>query len=118
MRIRSKLILAAATLGMFATADAAQAQSYWFDCTCGHPLAPVYVSWAKEAHMPPIAPIPWYGSMPVTEQARLLAARAEVREMVRIGRLKFFDGVAAEFFEPRIRKDDRDHRFGDHPGRG
>ncbi len=68
---------AALTLSMLAAAGSASAQGYWFGYCCGDPLAPVYESWPKEAYYAPIGPMPWYGSMTVAEQSRMLAARAE-----------------------------------------
>jgi hypothetical protein len=62
--------------------SSASAQGYWFDycgpdgVMCNAPWVPVYESWPKEAYYAPIGPMPWYGSMTVAEQARMLAARA------------------------------------------
>ena len=62
---------------------AAQAQGYWIDYCCASPGAvyyaahvPVYESWPTEAYYAPIGPQPWFGSMTVAEQARMLTARA------------------------------------------
>lgn len=61
----------------------AEAQGSWLDgggyaahaMYYAPPWAAVYESWPVEAYYPPIAPVPWYGSMTVKEQARMLAAR-------------------------------------------
>ena len=77
------LRLIAIAISMLAAANAAQAQGYWLDYCCTSPdgvyyaaAAPVYESWPKEAYYAPIGPMPWYGSMTVAEQSRMLAARA------------------------------------------
>jgi hypothetical protein len=66
-------------ISLLAAASSVSAQGYWFDYCCGDPLAPVYESWPKEAYYAPIGPMPWYGSMTVAEQSRMLAARAEAQ---------------------------------------
>jgi hypothetical protein len=77
------LRLIAIAISMLAAANAAQAQGYWLDYCCTSPdgvyyaaAVPVYESWPKEAYYAPIGPMPWYGSMTVAEQSRMLAARA------------------------------------------
>jgi hypothetical protein len=78
------LRLTAIAISMLAVgAGAAQAQGYWLDPCCAGPgvmyyapYVPIYESWPKEAYYAPIGPMPWYGSMTVAEQARMLAARA------------------------------------------
>jgi hypothetical protein len=71
------LILTAVAITLFAAAGSARAQGCGCGCYWGDPLAPLYESWPKEAYFAPIGPQPWFGSMTVAEQARILAARAE-----------------------------------------